>query len=42
VYGRYDAMFRSFAAYVNGEVDNPYHYEYERELHKLILRACGK
>lgn len=42
VHGRYDAMFREFAAYVSGEKKNPYNYEYERELHKLILKACGK
>lgn len=40
-YGRYDAMFRAFAAYVNGEKVNPYDYEYEREVHKLVLEACG-
>lgn len=40
-YGRYDAMFRVFAAYVNGETKNPFDYEYERELHKIILAACG-
>ena len=42
VFGRYDAMFRAFADYVNGEKKNPFDYEYERNLHKLILRACGK
>ncbi len=42
VYGRYDAMFRAFAEYVSGEKQNPYNYEYERELHKLILKACGR
>lgn len=42
VYGRYDAMFRAFADYVNRKKKNPFGYEYERELHKLILRACGK
>ena len=42
VHGRYDAMFRAFAAYVSGEKKNPYNYEYERDLHKLILKACGK
>lgn len=41
VNGRYDAMFRAFAAYVRGEKKNPYDYEYERGLHKLILKACG-
>ena len=42
VYGRYDPMFRAFASYVNGEKQNPYTYEYERKLHKLILKACGR
>ena len=42
VFGRYDAMFRAFAAYVSGEKKNPYNYKYERDLHKLILKACGK
>lgn len=42
VHGRYDAMYRAFADYVRGEKKNPYNYEYERELHKLILKACGK
>ena len=41
-FGRYDTMFRSFAAYIKGEKENPYTYEYERGLHKLILKACGK
>ncbi len=40
-YGRYDAMFRAFAAYVNGEMKNPYDYEYERRVHKLVLESCG-
>lgn len=42
VVGRYDAMFRAFAEYVNGEKENPYDYEYERTVHKLVLKACGK
>lgn len=41
-YGRYDTMFRAFADYVNGIRQNPYGYEYERKLHKLVLMACGK
>ena len=41
VFGRYDAMFRSFGKYINGEKQNPFGYEYERGLHKLILKACG-
>lgn len=40
-HGRYDAMFRAFAAYVKGEEKNPFSYEYERRLHKLILKSCG-
>lgn len=42
LHGRYDAMWRAFAAYVNGEKENPFDYEYERTLHKLILKSCGK
>ena len=41
VYGRYDAMFRNFADYIRGDKQNPFDYEYERKLHKLILKACG-
>lgn len=41
VFGRYDAMFEAFADYVNGIKKNPYDYEYERQLHKIILKACG-
>ena len=42
IFGRYDAMFRAFADYINKEKENPYGYEYERRLHNLILKACGK
>ena len=41
VFGRYDGMFRAFAEYVAGQTQNPFEYEYERRLHKLILKACG-
>lgn len=41
-YGRYDEMFRAFARYVVGKEKNPYEYDYERRLHKIILVACGK
>ena len=41
-YGRYDAMFRAFADYINGVRSNPYTYEYERKLHKVLLKACGE
>lgn len=38
---RYRAMLVNFAAYVRGEKENPYSPDYERRLHKLILKACG-
>lgn len=41
VHGRYDALYRAFANYVNGNKKNPFDYEYERGLHKLILKSCG-
>lgn len=40
-YDRYDAMMASFAAMVRGEKENPCSYEYERELHNLVLQCCG-
>lgn len=39
---RYDFMLESFAKMVRGEVENPYTYEYEEQLHRVILAACGK
>lgn len=42
VHGRYDAMLRAFAAYVREETKNPFDYEYERRLHKILLRCCGE
>lgn len=41
-YGRYDEMLRAFSRYINGIERNPYDYEYERRLHKIILASCGK
>ncbi len=41
VYDRYDAMMSSFAAMVRGEKENPWSYDYELELYKTILKACG-
>lgn len=38
---RYDNMMAAFAAMVKGEKDNPWSYEYETKLHKLLLEACG-
>lgn len=42
VYDRYEAMMSGFASYVRGDNKNPWDYDYELELYKLILRACGK
>lgn len=38
---RYDSMMASFAAMVRGEKENPYTYDYELNLFKTVLKACG-
>ena len=38
---RYDGMMRNFAELVGGK-ENPYSYDYELNLYKLILKACGQ
>lgn len=38
---RYDRMMLDFAAMVRGEKENPYSYEYELQVQKLVLAACG-
>lgn len=38
---RYDDMFDEFLKIVRGETENPYSYEYEKQLHDLVLTACG-
>ena len=38
---RYDRMMETFAAMARGEMTNPYTPDYELELYKLVLRACG-
>ena len=40
-FDRYAAMMTNFAELVRGK-ENPYTYEYERGLFRLLLRACGK
>ncbi|MBO5755064.1 MAG: Gfo/Idh/MocA family oxidoreductase [Clostridia bacterium] len=40
-FDRYDGMMRNFAELVRGK-ENPYSYDYELNLYKLIMRACGK
>ena len=39
---RYDGMMAGFAACVRGERENPYTLDYELELYKLVLQACGR
>ena len=41
IHDRYDAMMRNFAEMIKGK-ENPYGYDYELNLYKLILKACGK
>ena len=38
---RYDGMLAQFAAIARGEIDNSYSLEYECQLHRVILAACG-
>ena len=39
-YNRYDAMMHNFAEVVRGKA-NPYSYDYELNLYRLILKSCG-
>ena len=41
IFNRYDGMLAAFAAYVRGEKQNPYTPDYELELYKTVLKACG-
>lgn len=41
-FDRYDGMLSTFAATVRGEMQNPYTYEYEEKLHRILLAACGE
>lgn len=41
VFDRYDKMMVNFAEMVRGK-ENPYTYDYELALYKLVLKACGK
>lgn len=41
VFDRYGVMLEAFASYVRGDEVNPFTPEYERKLHKIILKACG-
>ena len=41
VFNRYDGMMAAFAAYVRGEKQNPYTPDYELEVYRATLAACG-
>jgi len=41
-FNRYDTMMRSFAQMVCEEKENPWNYDYELQLYKIIMQACGK
>lgn len=41
-YDRYDLMMSSFAEMARGEKANPYTLDYELELYKTVLKACGE
>lgn len=41
LFDRYDGMMQGFARIVRGEIENPYTPDYELELYRLILQACG-
>lgn len=41
VHDRYDGMMKNFAEMIGGK-ENPYSYDYELNLYKLVLRACGE
>ncbi len=38
---RYDTMMRSFAETAMGKKENPWDYDYELELYKIVLQCCG-
>lgn len=38
---RYDDLLYDFAAMVRGEKENPYTFDYELQLHRLIMYCCG-
>ncbi len=41
LFDRYDAMMSAFAHMAAGEMKNPYSYEYELQLHQILLMCCG-
>ena len=41
-FDRYDGMILAFAKMVRGDIINPYTYDYELELFKILLECCGE
>ena len=39
-YDRYNPMMLDFAAYIRGEKENPYTYDYELKLFETLIRCC--
>jgi len=39
--GRYDVMVKELYEYIRGTKENPYSYEYEYQLQRMVLAACG-
>lgn len=39
---RYDTMVQDFAAYVKGELENPFTYDHEIAVHKVLTQVCGE
>ncbi len=39
---RYDTMVQDFAAYIKGEKINPFTYEHEIMVHKVLVDVCGE
>ena len=39
-FDRYDGMIRSFGEIVLGEKQNPWNYDYELELYRIVMEAC--
>lgn len=42
IFDRYDTMMADFAQLVRGEKENPYTYDYELELYRVLTACCGK
>lgn len=39
---RYDTMVQDFAAYINGTLENPFTYDHEISVHKVLTQVCGE